>query len=470
MIVAPRSISGRIAVIAAVLVLLILIAAGVALSLYLRGILERGFDSRLIEVLDGVVAASEIDPDNGSLLVDRGAFFQPGFDSAGSSEGSDPFYFRPYWQIGRTTAEASRLLPDGLVMSHVWGQDWSLEIPETLGGELYTPLHQAGPEGQPLHVFARRIRLPGAEDWIAYAAAGDLRVVQDEMDRVNLVLVAGLLILAVLLVAAIFAQVRIGLRPLRAVGRRLADIRAGRTGRLEGDFPTEVAGLTDELNALLDYNKNLIERGRTQIGDLAHSLKTPLAVLTNEADKHPQVDAVLTQEQIGLMRDQIDRYLVRARMAAAKDLLGARTPVVPVAQSLKAALTRLHAERAISIDVEGEASLAFRGEREDLNEMLGNLLDNACLWAAGQVRLSVLRNGESLLVQVEDDGPGLPEDKREAVLARGERLDASVPGSGLGLAIVQEIAGAYGGAVALDRASLGGLRAQLTLPLAEGAP
>lgn len=465
MIAPLRSISGRIAVIAAALVLVILVAGAIALSLYLRGVLERGFDRRLIEVLDGVVAASAVDPASGALVIDRVAFFQPGFDS----EADDPFYIRPYWQIGQPGAELGPLLPDGMVISHVWGQDWSLALPDALGGELYTPLHQPGPDGQPLHVFARQIRLPGATDWVSYAVAGDLRVVQDEMDQVNLVLAAALAILALLLVATIFIQVRVGLRPLRAIGRRLADIRGGRAERLEGDFPAEVAGLTDELNALLDYNKNLIERGRTQIGDLAHSLKTPLAVMTNEADKHDQVDAALTREQIGLMRDQIDRYLMRARMAAARDLLGARTPVVPVAGSLKAALLRLHAQRAIEIEILGDESLAFQGEREDLSEMLGNLLDNACTWANARVRLEVDRDRDSLAVTVSDDGPGLPEDKRETVLARGGRLDPSIPGSGLGLAIVQEIAEAYGGAVALGTADLGGLRVTLSLPLAEQA-
>lgn len=459
---ASRSISGRIAVIATGLVLLILVAGGIALSLYLRGVLERGFDRRLIQALDGVVAASAVNPATGALAVDRSAFFQPGFDLAED----EPFYARPYWQIGRLGAGESALLPDGMIISHVWGQDWGLDIPETLGGELYTPLHQLGPEGQALHVFARRIRLPGADDWVAYAVAGDLRVVEDELAEVTLVLGAALGILALLLVATVFAQVRVGLRPLRDVGRRLADIRAGRAERLEGDFPSEVAGLTDELNALLDYNKSLIERGRTQIGDLAHCLKTPLAVLTNETDKQPRIESGLTRQQIDLMRDHIDRYLMRARMAAARDLLGARTPVLPVAESLKAALARLYAERAIAIEVAGDPGLAFRGEREDLSEMLGNLLDNACTWAAGRVRFEAARAGEQLALTISDDGPGLPEDKREAVLARGERLDASVPGSGLGLAIVQEIAEAYGGSIALDRAALGGLAVRLQLPLA----
>ena len=460
----PRSISGRIALIAAGLVLLILVLGGIALSLLLRDILERNFDRRLVQVLDGVVAASSIERASGALQVDRSAWFQPGF----GSETEDLVEVRPTWQIGRPATAPSRLLPEGMLVSADWPAGWGLTIPATVGGELYSPIHQSGPAGETLRAFARRIRLPGAQDWLVYAVAGDQRVVEAELDRVKLLLGAVLGILGLLLVAAIFVQVRVGLRPLRAVGGRLADIRAGRAERLEGSFPAEVAGLTGELNALLDFNKNLIERGRMQIGDLAHCLKTPLAVLTNETDKQGQVDSPLVRQQIESMRDHIDRYLMRARMAAARDLLGARAPVLPAAREIKAALQRLHAERAIEIALEGDQSLAFRGDREDLSEMLGNLLDNACTWAESRVVMAAVGAGDVLDIVIEDDGPGLPPEQREAALARGERLDASKPGSGLGLAIVQEIAEAYGGSVALDAADLGGLRVRLTLPQADG--
>ena len=462
----PRSISGRIALIAAALVVLILVLGGIVLSLLLRDVLERNFDRRLIEVLDGVVAASSIDRNSGALVVDRSAWFQPGF--GGPEE--DDITIRPTWQIGRPAEAASRLLPEGMLVSSPWGAGWGLQIPDDVGGERYHSIHQSGPDGESLHAFARRIRLPGAGDWLVYAVAGDLLVVEAELDRVKLILVAVLGVLGLLLVAAIFVQVRVGLRPLRAVGSRLADIRAGRAERLEGDFPTEVTGLTGELNALLDFNKSLIERGRTQIGDLAHCLKTPLAVLTNEADKHEAVDSALTRQQIESMRDHIDRYLMRARMAAARDLLGARAPVLPVAREIKGALERLHAERAIAITLTGDEALAFRGEREDLSEMLGNLLDNACSWARSRVALSVTQDSDGLAIVIEDDGPGLAPEQRAAALARGARLDDSKPGSGLGLAIVQEMAEAYGGTVSLGEAELGGLRVKLALPRAGDAP
>ena len=459
---APRSISGRIALIAAGLVLLILVLGGAALTLLLRDVLESNFDRRLVQVLDGVVAASSIDRNSGALAVDRSAWFQPGFGGTGEAL----VEIRPTWQIGRPETGPSALLPEGMLVSADWPSGWGLTIPQEVGGEGYEPIHQSGPGGEALHAFARRIRLPGASDWLVYAVAGDLRVVEAEMDRVKLLLTAVLGVLGLLLVAAVFIQLRVGLRPLRAVGARLADIRAGRAERLEGAFPSEVAGLTGELNALLDFNKNLIERGRNQIGDLAHCLKTPLAVLTNETDKHAQVDSELTRQQIESMRDHIDRYLMRARVAAARDLLGARAPVLPVAGEIRAALARLHAERNLEIALEGDPTLAFRGDREDLSEMIGNLLDNACKWAERRVVLAAVGDGAQLDIVIEDDGPGLRPEQRSAALARGERLDASKPGSGLGLAIVQEIAEAYGGTLALDAADLGGLRVRLTLPQA----
>lgn len=461
----PRSLSARITLIAGLLTALILLLGGILLSLFVRDLFLQAFDQRLVEVLEGVIAASEVEAQSGALSVDRGAFFQAGLDA----RGEQPLYAKPYWQIGDPAAAASRLLPEGIISSHILEFGWALAIPSGIGSGDYTPVDREGPGGQSLRVFARTIRLPGAAQRVPYLVAGDQRVVQDRIARFDAILLAALAGLGLCLVSAIFVQVRVGLQPLRRVGRRLAAIRRGDAERLEGDYPSEIALLTGELNALLDHNRDLVERGRRQIGDMAHVLKTPLAVLTNEADRGRPLDPGLVGELSAGMRQSIDRYLSRARIAASRDVLGATTPVAPVIERLRGALARLYGDRAIAIEVDCAEGLQFLGEREDLSEMLGNLADNACKWASARVRIGARAKDGRLLLAVEDDGPGLPEARREEMLRRGTRLGEEVLGSGLGLSITQEIAEAYGGEIALEEADLGGLRAHLALPLAPRA-
>jgi signal transduction histidine kinase len=211
----------------------------------------------------------------------------------------------------------------------------------------------------------------------------------------------------------------------------------------------------------------VVERARTQVSNLAHSLKTPLSVLASEAQAQPGPLAAAVTTRVGTMRRQIDHYLARARAAGAADLIGSRTQVKPVLDDLARTLGRIHSGRAIEISAESPNELAFRGDRQDLEEMAGNLMDNACKWAHARVEAHADRapDGE-LAVCVDDDGPGLDAEERARVGMRGERLDESVPGSGFGLAIVSDIAGLYGGALELAESPLGGLRARLTLPRA----
>lgn len=209
----------------------------------------------------------------------------------------------------------------------------------------------------------------------------------------------------------------------------------------------------------------MVGRARTHVSNLAHFLKTPLSVLTSEAHAHPGLLADAVQRQVGTMRRQVDHYLARARAAGALNVLGNRTPVKPVIDDLARVLSRIHAERGLSINVDCPRDLAFRGERQDLEEMAGNLIDNACKWANARVSVTARSNGPVLFeLRVGDDGEGLDEDERARVGARGERLDENVPGSGLGLAIVRDIASLYGGSLTLDESPLGGLEARLALP------
>jgi signal transduction histidine kinase len=278
-------------------------------------------------------------------------------------------------------------------------------------------------------------------------------------------------LLALGLALAVFVQERLGLRPLRAMRANLLAIRQGEATELKGEYPAEITPVAEELNLLIQSNAEIVERARTQVGNLAHALKTPLSVLTNEAAGQETPLAAKVTEQAGLMRDQVNLYLDRARRAARAQGLGALTEVKPVLDALARTLERINRDKGMSIAVDCPDGLKFRGERQDLEEMVGNLLDNACKWANARVAVAARPEaavaGRSLLaLTVDDDGPGLEPAQREAALKRGERLDETKPGSGLGLSIVRETATMYNGSVRLERSSLGGLRAVLVLPSA----
>jgi signal transduction histidine kinase len=266
--------------------------------------------------------------------------------------------------------------------------------------------------------------------------------------------------------------VRFGLAPLKRISESLAAIRSGRAERLEGDFPEEIAPLARETNALIESNREIVERARTHVGNLAHALKTPLSVMLNEAgarDGDPLATKV--REQTEIMRDQVAHHLERARAAARAASLGSVTDVVPVVAALARTMEKIHREREIGIEVVAPQHARFRGEQQDLEEMVGNLVDNACKWAQSRVSVQVLpeltagpAEASRVRIVVDDDGPGLSPTEREQAARRGQRLDETKPGSGLGLAIVTDLSALYGGGLTLGTAPLGGLRAELVLP------
>jgi signal transduction histidine kinase len=265
-----------------------------------------------------------------------------------------------------------------------------------------------------------------------------------------------------------FWQVKKGLAALHQLRSRLGEVRGGRDRRIDGQYPEEVQPLVADLNALLEHNERAVGRAVAKAGDLAHGLKTPLAVLSQEAERargdgHHEA-AQTIGEQIERMRRQVDYHLAQARAAASGATLGARSSVVESADGLSRTLLRLHAERGLAIDVRVPADHSVRSHREDLDEMLGNLLDNACKWAASRVVVESSVNGAGLIITVDDDGPGLDPALGDAVLQRGVRADQAAPGSGLGLAIVRDLAELYGGSIGLSASPMGGLRARLQLP------
>ncbi|WJI66110.1 ATP-binding protein [Mesorhizobium sp. C416B] len=255
----------------------------------------------------------------------------------------------------------------------------------------------------------------------------------------------------------------LGLQPLRRVRNALAQVREGTAQRLDGRFPAEIEPLANETNALIENNKRIVERSRTQVGNLAHSLKTPLAVLINEGRALGGGKGQLIADQAASMQKQVDHYLQRARVAAQRDSVVYRTPVTPLVQRMVRVLQKLKPDVSLSLTLLA-ADIVFAGEREDLEELLGNLLDNAMKWAKSTVAVSVTPAAAGLFeLSIEDDGPGIPEDKARDVLKRGRRLDETKPGTGLGLAIVADLVNEYGGALALERSTMGGLKAVVRL-------
>ena len=274
---------------------------------------------------------------------------------------------------------------------------------------------------------------------------------------------------AIVFLVAGLAQVKAGLAPLGQLRARLLAVREGRSARVEGSYPTEVQPLVDDLNALLEDRERSVARAQAKASDLAHGLKTPLALLAQEAERaraggHGEL-ATTVEHQVERMTRQVDYHLAHARAAASGARLGARCLLGLSVDGLVRTLQRLHAERGLAIDAEVPEGLAVQVEREDLDEMLGNLLDNACKWARSRVKLSASAEGSQVLVTVDDDGPGLDPALHDRVLQRGVRADEAAPGTGLGLAIVRDLAELYGGGVRFDRSPEGGLRACLRLPV-----
>src|SRR5689334_19717050 len=439
-------------------VVVILVITGVILSSVYRNATERAFDRRLnlyLRTLIAEVATPDEPPDRQ-------------FQSLG-----EPLFELPlsgwYWQITRTDSEK----PEIRASRSLW--DKKLPKLEDRGNELTAAGirigYVDGPEGQSLRMFERPVDL-GAEGRFLVGVAGDASEIFDETRNFDYYLGGTFTALGIVLVLTTIFQVRFGLAPLKRISEAIADIRSGRAERLAGNFPVEIAALARETNALIDANREIVERARTHVGNLAHAIKTPLSVIVNEASAHgPDPFAAKVLEQADMMRDQVAHHLERARIAARVTIVGTVTEVAPTIEALRRTMEKIHRDRAIIIEVKADPQAKFRGERQDLEEMVGNLVDNACKWAASQVLIEVLVDpeaepgaGSRLRIVVDDDGRGLSAAEREQASRRGQRLDESKPGSGLGLSIVVDLVALYGGSLTLGSAPIGGLRAELVLP------
>jgi signal transduction histidine kinase len=434
----------------------ILLATGIILSSIYRQAVERSFDRRLgvyLRTLVADVVAPEQSADRAEPTLG-----EPLFDLPLSGW---------YWQVTRLGAakpevRSSRSLWD----SNLPALDES-EAPVGADGTRHG--YVMGPEDQRLRLVERNVDL-GEDGRYLIAVAGDPQEIDDETRSFDQALIVTFGALTLVLIFITMFQVRFGLAPLKRISESLAAIRAGTAEHLEGKFPVEIEPLARETNALLDANREIVERARTHVGNLAHALKTPLSVIVNEAaTRGDDPLAAKVSEQTNIMRDQIAHHLERARLAARLKVVGSITDVVPVVTALTRTMEKIYQPRGVAIDLDAAAPARFRGERQDLEEMIGNLVDNACKWAQSRVSVEVVPDAGAVpmvRIIVDDDGPGLTPAQRDQVARRGRRLDETKPGSGLGLSIVLELSTLYGGSLTLSTAPIGGLRAELVLPAA----
>ncbi|GLH78981.1 ATPase [Bradyrhizobium sp. SSBR45G] len=436
----------------------ILAITGIVLSSVYRNATERAFDRRLnlyLRTLIAEVATPDDPPDRQ-------------FQSLG-----EPLFELPlsgwYWQITRTDTEK----PEVRASRSLW--DKKLPKLEEQGIELTAAGirigYVEGPENQDLRMVERPVDL-GTDGKFLVSVAGDASEIFDETRSFDYYLGGTFTALGVVLLLTTVFQVRYGLAPLKRISESIADIRSGRAERLEGEFPVEIAPLARETNALIDANREIVERARTHVGNLAHAIKTPLSVIVNEATTHAADPfAAKVMEQADVMRDQVAHHLERARIAARVTIVSTVTEVAPAIEALRRTMEKIYRGRSIVVEATADPAARFRGERQDLEEMVGNLIDNACKWATSRVSVEVAveppaqAGATSMLrIVVDDDGRGLSAAERAQVLRRGQRLDESKPGSGLGLSIVTDLAALYGGRLTLGDAPVGGLRAELRLP------
>jgi len=443
-----RSIASRLFLSAAFWSILILALAGLGLSALNKQWSESNFDDQLGVYLKALVANVA----EGKTAAP--AAIAPQFELAFSGW---------YWQITRTDVNPPEIRASKSL--------FATQLPQLVAvGKDHGAIlsgYAVGPGGHQLRMIQREIDA-GDDGRFLVQVAANADVIQAQERSFETALAATFLTLALALIGSTALAVRFGLRPLRVLREGVAAIRRGEAEHIEGEFPQDVAPLATEVNQLIDANREIVERARTQVGNLAHALKTPLSVLMNEADSMSPALPEKVREQTEIMRRQVTFYLDRARAAARARTFGVATDVKPVVEGLVRTYERLHGDQVLTFDVALQPGLRFRGEAQDLTDLIGNLLDNAGKWARERVSIRAVRSERDsdpvLVAEIDDDGPGLDENARAAAVERGKRLDESRPGSGLGLSIVVELASIYGGSLKLDESPLGGLRAILRLP------
>jgi len=447
-----RSVASRLFLAASFWSASILIVAGVGLSALNANSTEDNFDDTL-ELYSKALVANVVSGEEGRTTP---AVIAPQFELAFSGW---------YWQITRLDGAH----PEIRASKSLFGSQLPRLPASAAGADNFSRGYVTGPGDKPLRVIEREIDA-GDEGRYLLQVAANADVIRSQVVQFEYALSATFLALAAALIGSTGLAVRFGLRPLRRLRQGLSAIRRGEAERIAGEFPDDLAPLAAELNLLLDANREVVRRARTQVGNLAHALKTPLSVIVNEADAGSPRLAEKVREQAEVMSRQVTFYLDRARAAARATSIGVATEFTPVLDGLIRTFQKVYRDRDLAFETAASPALRFRGEPQDLADMVGNLLDNAGKWARFRIAVAAERqppdaSGRSyFLVHIDDDGPGLDAAARDAAIERGRRLDESRPGSGLGLSIVVDLATNYGGKLELSESPLGGLRATLRLP------
>ncbi len=434
---------------------LVIVAVVVAL-VFQQGALRR-FDAGLSDLIDNLISGS---------TIEEGEVIAPALTDQRALRA----YSGRYWDIAEP-------LPGGGVRSLVpsrslWDSQLTVpnDLPARLRADPRKPIAFDAPGVQPgerLRVVARWTSLPGREAPLVFLAAEDRRPIDREVRSSVTRIAIAFAFLGVGLIVAVIVQVRVGLQPLFRLREEVAEVRRGKAERLAGAYPTELTPLADELNVLVAHNQETVERQRTHVGNLAHALKTPISVMLTEAQQRPGPLADVVTRQAEVMRQQVDHHLRRARAAARSQGQGERTSVAEVLDELARTLEKIFRAKGVEIDWDAPEDLWFAGERQDFMEIAGNAMENAGKFGRRRVRVRADAAGpDRMQLVVEDDGSGLPPDRREEVIRRGARLDENAPGSGLGLSIIDELARAYRGSLNLGDSPLGGLSVIVQLPRA----
>jgi signal transduction histidine kinase len=437
---AARSLARRLTLVTAATSLVAVLVAGLAIGALLRDFVREQAEERLDATMVALMASVSYDPVSARLSLDAAV--------------ADPRFEEPlsgwYWQI----AEGAEVL----IRS---GSLWTDEL--ALTGEAVS-----GPDGAPLLALTRQFTAPGGTGDLVIAATMPRAVLDAETGAILGPLALSLGLLVAILTIAIAVQVRVGLAPLKRLRAGLDAIRQGRADAVP-DLPyAEIGPVATGINQLIAANRETLERTRTHVGNLAHGLKTPLSVIGGQVDRLDQKapSTLAIADAAGTMERMIGHHLRRARAAGAPDLAGTRTPVAEVIEDLRLVLSGVHADKQLAIAVATEGQPVFAGERQDLEEMLGNLIDNACKWATRTVEVTASTTAARVLVRVADDGPGMTQDQVARAGERGLRFDQTRPGTGLGLSIVTDIAALYGGTLTIETTPGTGTTARLDLPAA----
>jgi signal transduction histidine kinase len=439
------SLTRRMIFIAAAWIGILLAGGGYALDRVLTVALTRNFDEQQENVLFSLLTAAEIGP-QGEVILNRQPadqlFLEPGSGLYWqiNAPGHDLFPSRSLWD--RTLAYGSK---HNDLTSHFYDSD---QFPK-----------------EKLRIVERDAKLPGSPIRWRFQVAQSREGLDAQIKAVQRTLVRSFLLLALGLIALATLQTWYGLRPLSRLRKEIAKMRAGKSLRIEGAMPAEIAPMVEELNALVEHNDRQAEEARQHAGNLAHALKTPLTVIMNAATAQSDDLADTVIREARTMRRQVDHHLARARAVGRRGSAHSRADVWPSLDSVERAVSRLY--RHVRIDADGPKTLQVHVERQDLDEMLGNLIENAAKYGGGSVFVTVSAQAGFVEFLIEDDGPGIPEEERVRIFDRGVRLDSGKPGTGLGMAIVRDVAEIYGGTVSLEESEdLGGLLVRLRLPAA----